>query len=254
MTEPQGGFEQTPTGPVAAAPPALLDRVVKVFVAPSAAMGEVAERPAWLFPLALVCLTVWLFTSVSLHVIMPEQLERQLAFAEGARADALEQQLDMFSEPAAWLRVLVGLGSGLSATLFAILVPGLLLHLFLRLSEGQGTLRQTLGVVSWAGLIAYGLRSLLSWIIVIVTGSGAHAGLTAATLMPDADPSSIGYVAANLFGDPFVYWMLWVILIGVVRMHRLATSRAATVIVATYVLLSAVTIGFSLLGQALGGR
>jgi hypothetical protein len=244
-----------PAGAPDAPPPLSLgDRIVKVFVAPTVAMREIAVRPAWLVPLGLVWLLVWLYTAANLHIILPEQTERQIAHAPDAQVEMLYQQLDMFSDPPAWLRVLMGLGSGLSAAVFAILLPGLILHLFLRLSEGAGTARQTLGVVCWAGLIAYGLRTLLSWIIVAVTGSGVHAGLTAASLMPAGNPASLGHVIANLYGDPFVYWMLWVILLGVMQVHRLAFNRALTVIVATYVLLSAVPIGFTLLGQVIGAR
>ncbi|MDV7395911.1 hypothetical protein RZS08_31255, partial [Arthrospira platensis SPKY1] len=94
MTDSLDRYRQLSMGPAGAppaAPPTLVDRVVKVFVAPSAAMREVAERPAWLFPLAIICAVVWLFTAASLHVILPEQTERQLAHAEGAQIEALEQ-------------------------------------------------------------------------------------------------------------------------------------------------------------------
>lgn len=240
----------------AAGPPplSLSERVVKVFVAPTVAMREVAARPAWLVPLGLVWLLIWVYTAANLHIILPEQTERQIAHAPDAQVEMLYEQLELFGDPPAWLRVLMGLGSGLSAALFAILLPGLVLHLFLRLSEGAGTARQTLGIVCWAGLIPYGLRTLLSWLIVGVTGSGVHAGLTAASLMPEGNPASLGHVIANLYGDPFVYWMLWVVLLGVMQVHRLAFNRALTVIVATYVLLSAVPIGFTLLGQVIGAR
>lgn len=253
MTDPTPG----PAPSLAGGPPptpSLSQRIVMVFTAPAAAMRVVAVQPAWLQPLGIICLLVWLYTAVNLHIVLPEQTERQLAHAPESQVEMLHQQLELFSEPPVWLRVLMGLGSGLSAAVFAILIPGLVLHMFLRLSEGQGTARQTLGVVCWAGLIAYGLRTILSWFIVALTGSGTHAGLTVASLMQDANPSSLGYVIANLYGDPFVYWMLWVILLGIVQVHQLAFSRALTVLVATYVLLSAIPIGFTLLGQVFGGN
>ncbi|MDY0109792.1 MAG: YIP1 family protein [Candidatus Krumholzibacteria bacterium] len=236
-----------------AASASLIDRAVQVIVAPAAAMRAVVDRPAWLAPLGVICLLVWLFTAFNVHIMMPESVERQLAHAPAAQVEMLERQLDMFSDPPPWLRLLTGLGAGLSAVL-AILLPGLVLHLFLRLSEGKGKLRQTLGVVSWAGLIAYGLRTVLSWAIVAATGSGTYAGLTAASLMPEANPSSVPFVVAGIYGDPFIYWMLWVVLIGVILVHQLPRSRALIVVAATYVLLSIVPIAFTLLGQAVGGH
>ncbi len=251
--------EQTGAAPGAGgdgAPPAqgLSDRYVQVIVAPAAAMRAVAERPAWLAALGVIFLLLTLYTAINVHTLVPEQTEWQLAHAPAAQIEALERQIELFSDPPAWLRVVAGLGSGFSVALFAVLVPGLLLHLFLRLSEGQGSLRQTLGVVSWAGLTAYGVRTLLSWIIVILTDSGRRAGLTLASLLPEPNPQSVGYMLANLYGDPFAYWMLWVIVLGAMQTHRLAFGRALVVIAATYVLLSAVPIGFTLLGQTLSGR
>lgn len=222
--------------PAAAA--SLTDRAVQVIVAPAVAMRAVFDRPAWLAPLGVICLLVWLFTAFNVHIMMPESVERQLAHAPAAQVEMLEHQLDMFSDPPPWLRLLTGL----------------VLHSFLRLSEGKGKLRQTLGVVSWAGLIAYGLRTMLSWVIVAVTGSGTYAGLTAASLMSDANPSSVPFVVAGIYGDPFIYWMLWVVLIGVIVVHQLPRSRALIVVAATYVLLSIVPIAFTLLGQAVGGH
>jgi hypothetical protein len=243
------------TGTSSAAPaPALGDRFAQVLLAPAAAMRAVAERPAWFVPIAAIGLLMTLYTAVNVHVLVPEQAEMQMDHAPAAQLEALQQQIAMFSDPPAWLRVVAGLGSGVSVALFAVLAPGLVLHLFLRLSEGGAAARQTVGVVAWAGLIPYGLRTLLSWLIVAATGSGRQAGLTAASLLPEPDPQSLGYMLANLYGDPFVYWMLWVIVLGVVQVHRLPAGRVLTVVAATYILLSAVPLGFTLLGQTLGGR
>lgn len=235
-------------------PPGLSDRFVQVFASPWFAMRSVAERPAAFLALLTVFVIMALYTAVNLHILIPEQTELQIEHARPEQIEALEQQINLFSDPPVWLRVAAGLGGGFSGALFAVFVPGLLLHIFLRLSEGQGTLRQTLGVVCWAALIPYGLRSVLSWVIIILTDSGRHAGLTLASLLPDPNPQSAFYIAAGLYGDPFMYWMLWVVVLGVMQAHRLAFGRAAVVTAATYVLLSAVPIGFSLLGQALSGR
>lgn len=231
-----------------------LNRCQLLLINPRAAMQAVAARPAVFLALLLVFVLMTMFMAANVHILMPEQAEWQLDDAPAAQIEALEKQIDMFSDPPVWLRLGVGLGTGFSIALFTVLVPGLLLHLFLRLSEGQGSLRQTLGVVSWAGLIPYGLRTVLSWIIVIVTGSGRQAGLTLASFLAEPNQRSVSYVAANMYGDPFIWWMLWVIVLGVMQAHRLAWGRAFGVTVATYALLSVVPLGFTLLGQAFGAR
>lgn len=233
--------------------PSLGERFVDVFTAPVKAMDAVAVRPAWVVPALVVFALMFVYTAVNMHIIMPAQTEMQLEHATDAQAAALETQLEMFTDPPVWLRVLVGLGAGLGVVLLGALVFGLVLHLFLKLSEGQGTVKHTLGIVYWSGLIAYGLKTLLSWIVVVLTGSMQMATLSAASLIPDPNPQSLSYVLAGLFGDPFVYWMLAVAVIGVSRVHLIPVVRAAVVVVATYVLLSAIPVGFTLLGQMVSG-
>ncbi|HOX24882.1 MAG TPA: YIP1 family protein [Candidatus Krumholzibacteria bacterium] len=250
MTEP---FEPTPPTPAAAppaAPPApVSERFVQVFTAPARAMAAVAARPAWLVPALVIAILMLLYTAVNMHIFMPEQTEAQLEHATGPQAEALEKQLELYSDPPIWLRIVMGLGAGLGVVLFAILVPAWVLHLFLRLSSGQGAARQTIGVVCWAAIIPYVLRTVLSWVILVGTGSGRSAGLTAASLLPDANPQSVSYTIASLYGDPFMYWMLWVVVLGVSQVHRLPVSRSVIVVAATFALLSVFPIGFTLLGQ-----
>lgn len=251
--QPTAAADGAPPGPDPAAIP-LGDRFLLVVRRPWLAMRAVAERPAASAALGVVFLLMALYTAVNVHILVPEQSEWQLEHVSGEQAAALENQMELFGDPPVWLRVAAGLGAGFSVAIFAVLVPGLLLHVFLRLSEGQGTLRQTVGVVCWAGLIPYGLRTLLSWLVVILTGSGRLAGLTLASFLPDPNPQSVGYMLANLFGDPFLYWMLWVVVLGAMQAHRLSFNRTLMVVAATYVLLSAVPVGFSLLGQVLAGQ
>ena len=212
-----------------------------------------SDQPVWWVPALAIALILALYTAVNMHIIMPETFERQLEFASGDEAVVIEQQLEMFTDPAVWLRVLVGLGAGLFGGILTILLPTLVLHLFLKLSEGQGQLKQSLGVVFWASLIAYGWRTLVSWVIVVVTGSSHWANLTVTGFLADVNPQSLPMTLAQLYGDPFMYWTLAVAVLGLAMAHRLTLGRVAVVTVATYVLLSAIPIAATLLGRAMSG-
>lgn len=246
--------ESTPTTETIAPPAPIGERFVDVFTAPVKAMKAVAERPAWVIPCLVLFAVTALYTAANVHIMVPEQTEMSMVHASGQQADALEQQIEMFLDPPLWLRLLSGIGAGLTVAVFSLLLPGLLMHLFLKLSGGVAQARQTLGVVFWSGLIAYGLRTILGWIIIVATGSARHAGLTATSFLPDPDPQSVPYVIAGLYGDPFMYWTIFVTVIGLAIVHRLEVSRAAIVAVATYILLSAIIIGFTLLGQVFSGQ
>ena len=247
-------FEPTPNTESPSPPAPVSERFVDVFTAPVKAMQAVAERPAWVVPFLVLFAIVALYTAANVHIMVPEQTEMSLAFASNDQAAGLEQQIEMFLDPPLWLRLVAGIGAGLTVVIFTILIPGLLMHLFLKLSGGVAQVGQTIGVVFWSGLIAYGLRTILSWIIIVVTGSARHAGLTATSFIADPNPQSVPYVLAGLYGDPFVYWMMFVAVLGLAIVHRLDVARAAIVAVATYVLLSAIPIGFTLLGQAFSGN
>jgi hypothetical protein len=235
------------------APPSLAERFWDVFAAPRRAMDAVAVRPAWAIPFVVLMLLMVLYTMANVHILIPEQSEMALEHVSGEAAVGLEQQIEMFSDPPMWLRVVAGLGAGLTVVVFSILLPGVILHLFLKLSGGRGQVGQTLGVLFWAALIPYGLRTLLGWIVVVASGSGKLAGLTAASLMPNPNPQSLGYVIANLYGDPFMYWMLAVSILGLAIGHKIDLARSAIVTVATFVLLSTIPIGFTLVGQVVAG-
>ncbi len=253
MTDSISPVDPSPAG--SPPPPmSLTDRMVAVVTAPRRAMAALQDRPAWLVPAAAIFVLMVLYTAVNMHILMPAQTEMQIEHASAEQVEILEQQLDMFSDPAPWLRLLMGLGAGLSVVLFTLLVPGLLLHLFLRLSEGKGELRHTLGVICWAGLIPYALRTVLSWVVLVIFGSTRAAGLTLTMFMPDPNPQSMAYVAAGIYGDPFMYWMLYVVVLGIATVHKLTVARSAIVVAATYLLLSAVPVGMAMLGQMVSGR
>lgn len=233
--------------------PTLGERITDVFVAPSRAMQAVADRPAWWFPALIVFVLMFLYTALNAHILMPAQTQMQLENAPPAQRDMLEEQLELFQDPPVWLRLISGIGAGFGVVILGGLIFAIITHMFLKLSEGQGRIGQTVGVVFWSGLIAYGLKTVLSWVVLVVSGSVTAASLTAAALLASPDPQSIGYVLASMFGDPFVWWMLVVSAIGMTFSHRIPFARAATVVGATFMLLSAVLVGFTLLGQAVSG-
>jgi len=243
-----------PLPPVPVAEASLWERVPLVVTSPLEVFARVKRRPGWWLPGLLILVLVGLYTAVNLHTVMPENLERQLATADGGtQREMLEKQLDLFSDPPPWLRLVSGFGAGIGAWLM-LLIPGLIYHLFLKLSEGKATVGQTLGVTYWAGLIPFGVKTVLSWVLLVLTGSVAAAQATGvAALLGDRDPQSLPFLLAAFFGDAFMIWYLVLLVLGFALVHGVSRQRAAVVTIATYVLVSAVQITLTLLGQAMGG-
>ncbi len=246
--------EPMPEAEAHAEPTPVSERFVDVFTAPGKAMAAVAERPMWFLPLLVVFAIMSLYVAANINIIIPEVMERSIDNARGDQVEAMEKILDMFVDPPAWLRVVAGIAAGIFAVIFSITLPTLVVHMFLKLSGGVAVIGQTLGVTAWASLIVHGFRTLLSWIVIVVTGSAQNANLTAASLLPEYNPEAPLSVIANLYGDPFMYWALAVTILGLAKVHRLGLIPAATVVVATYVLLSIFPIGKALLDQKLAGN
>lgn len=224
------------------------ERIPLLITNPTRAFEAIQRRPAWWLPgLILIGLMVT-YMALNCHLILPASMDA--ADAPAAQRAAMEKQIEMFSDPPTWLRVVIGLSTGLGVWVM-VLVFGLIYHLFLRLSEGKGSVGQSLGVVYWAGLVPYGLKTIVGWAILVATGSVTGAQATGlAFLVRDQGQKSVVYQLATWFGDAFAIWGTVLTIIGFAVVHRLPRRRAAIVTVAVYVLLAAVMIGISALGKA----
>jgi len=219
------------------------ERFTDVFTAPRRAMAGVARQPAWIIPFLVIFLLMALYAAANVQLITLAQQESMREFLPPGQEDVFEERLERYQDPSLALRLWQGIQTGLGTTFIALLVPAVVLFGFCRLSEGTGRFTPTLGVVFWAGLIMYGLKTLLSWIVLAVTGNVPLSLLSAQALLPQQNPLHPLYAAAGLLGDPFFWWMLWVVALGLARVHRIAEQRALVVVVATHGLFSAVLIG-----------
>ncbi len=230
----------------------LWERIPLLVQRPSVAFARVAQRPAWWLPGLVLFVLVALYTAMNCHVIVPGSLSAALDKADGKQLEVLQKQMALFSDPPAWLRFITGFGAGFGIWV-VMAIQALIYHLFLRLSEGKGTVGQSFGVVYWAALVPTLMKTLLSWIVIVVT-DGAHllrdTGLAA--LVPDKASDSLPYQLATFFGDVFSIWTVVLTIIGFAVVHRIARGRSALVTVLVYVLISACMIGLSLLGKAMG--
>jgi len=232
----------------------LTDRMIAVFTAPSQAMAAVAMKPAIWFPMLLLFALAAISMSASMHISMPQSMEAMGQYMPAEMQGEFGDSIDAYRDPSMGRRIWEGFKNGLNILIGFLLIPGSLLFLFMKLSGGKGKYGQSLAVVFWAGLIAFGLKSLVSWIILVLTESMRFATLNGVVFMSEFNPLSPLAVAAGLLGDPFFYWMLWVIVIGLAKVHGVPRSKAATVVFAMHILLSVIMIGVTLVIQIFMGK
>ncbi len=248
---PPAGGSTAPADPDAAAPasPTLADRFVDVFTSPRRAMNAVAQRPLWSVPFLVIFLLMSLYAAANVQLITLAQQESMSEFVAPGQEGLFAERLERYQDPSPALRTWQGIQTGLGTTFIALLVPAVVLFGFCRLSEGTGSVKGTLGVVFWAGLILYGLKTILGWILLVLTGDVSLAYLSLQSVLPVQNPMHPAFAAAGLLGDPFFWWMLYVIALGLARVHRLAERRALVVVLASHGLFSAVLIGIVALAR-----
>jgi hypothetical protein len=223
-------------------------------VAPREASKAIAARPAWLVAGLVYIVVIAVYAGLTIHVTMPENAEYQLDNAVSQeQADLLQERIESMRHPSLTSRVGWGLLSGIGAWLFGVLLPGLIYHPFLRLSNGQGRLPQTIGVVSWASLVASTFSSALKLVLVLGKGTSEAAGTGLVLLFPDARVGSIEYTVLALFGDVFIWWQIALFVIGFAVVHRLSLRAAATVTIALAIVGGLIMVGFQAIGSRMGG-
>jgi hypothetical protein len=232
----------------------LLERFWGLIVAPGRTSAAIALRPSWVLASLLLFLVSTVFSALTLHILGPEQLELQLESAvSDEQIQAITEQIEEMRDPGLAMRLVLGVMSGIGAWLFVALLPGLIYHPFLRLSEGTGQLAQTLGVACWASLVAYTLKYALTLVLVLGKGTVMGVGTGLVLLAPDARYGSTLFLALSIFGDVFVWWQTVLFAIGFAVVHRLPLRRAATVTVALAVLAGLIMLGFQSIASRLGG-
>jgi hypothetical protein len=246
---PAGPTAPGDDGAAEPASPTLADRFVDVFTSPRRAMNAVAERPLWSVPFLVIFLLMALYAAANVQLITLAQQESMSEFVAPGQEGLFAERLERYQDPSVALRTWQGIQTGLGSTFIALLVPAVVLFGFCRLSEGSGSFKGTLGVVFWSGLILYGLKTILGWIVLVLTGNVSLAYLSLQSVLPVQNPMHPAFAAAGLLGDPFFWWMLWVIALGLARVHRLAERRALVVVLASHGLFSGVLIGIVALAR-----
>jgi len=130
-------------------------------------------------------------------------------------------------------------GFGGAATVF---VMGLVFLLFGKLAGGQGTFGQVIGVVFWSNVVSMGYASLIKWPLVVAKGSMLGVSLGPAVLVADRGVLDPLFGLLSMF-DVFTVWGVVLLVLGFAQIHGFARNKAATVVVATWLLVSLVMFG-----------
>jgi hypothetical protein len=226
----------------------MLGRLRDLFVAPGRLMDNVKEDPRWWHPGLLIFLLIIGFTYIVNPISAPEQLElmKDSKIMSMAPEEVWQEQYQQSLNISPMKNLTTAVGAGFT-TWILIIVFAYLLGFFTRMSGGQGTFKQALGVVSWASIIPFGLASLVKLPLVLQTESMVEVNLGLVALAPGADPGSALFAILSSYGDFLTWWGLVVLVIGFERVFAMNRSSAAVSVLLPWALATAIPVGLTLI-------
>ncbi len=226
----------------------ILGRLRDLFINPGRLMENVGVSPRWWQPGLMVCLVLIGFTWVTLPISAPEQAEliRDSKLMQMVSEEAADQQYEEARNITPVKRLTQSGIAGFEIWL-AILIFGLVLGFFVRLSGGEGSFKQALGIVSWGSLPVFVVSSLIKLPLILQTESVLNVNIGLAALLPDSEFGSALFHALVIYGDFFMWWGLFLLVIGFERVFKIGRSVAVLSVLLPWALLSAIGLGISLL-------
>ena len=217
----------------------IVDRIVRVFYAPSETFEAVSEQRSaadWLVPTALVAVVAFISTYLTSSIYVTEALE-QIREQTPAEQPSVEGTGDA-------IRI-----SGLvaaSVMTFVMLFIGAAIYLLVgKLLGGLLSYGQCLPIVAYTSLIAI-LQHIVKTPLVLATGTmDVQVGL-GMFLAEEARKSFGGHLLSLI--DPFVVWMVVVAGLGLSIVGQIERSRAYGGVAAITLIFLAIGAFFSTLG------
>jgi hypothetical protein len=160
--------------------------------------------------------------------------------------DQWQQQYEQAMNPAPVSRAVSAVGAGFS-TWIMVLVFGLVLGFFARMSGGQGTMKQAIGIVSWGALIPFTIASVVKLPLILATESVFRVSFSLAALIPGLEAGDKLFTVLSSFTDVFTVWGLVVLVIGFRRVFGMNIVAAQIAVVLPWLLCTGILTGVGLM-------
>jgi len=212
-----------------------------VFTSPGSVARDVAERPEWKVPLALVILASVVFTLA----MYPYQMEYQRDVLERWQKDTgTEIDVDSAVKPSVGRQVGSVVGGVVAVVLFT-LVAAAVLNGVAVLAGGVAGFKRMFALVAYAMVIA-SVGNLVK-IPLAIAKKSLDVRMSLAAFAPGLRLESPATILLNST-DVFVVWSLVATAVGFAGLTQLGTKKSAAIVVALYVVFVLVEVGAAALG------
>ncbi len=228
-------------------PSSPFSRIVGVLFSPSRTFADIARKPDWVVPAIVILVIIFAATLVTIPHIDFEGTYREAFEKKGNMPPAQMEQAIRFAT--AFGRATQYVGPFLLLGVLAVLA--LIYWLGVRLLGGTSTYHQVFSVVLY-GWMPQAIRALIK-IPIVMTKQTIKLQESEAVVR-----SSLNFLANYrdnpvLFAflsrlDLFALWSLILFVIGLAAASRLSKAKAATVVIAAWILMTLVIVGATALG------
>ena len=213
---------------------------------PRAVFEKLTEKPRWVVAALVILLGIGFFTVMS----APAQTEQALAELE-KRADTMEpgqfeSAKEFMESPAIAIFAAV---SALVAAVFGLAVKSGLFHLGGTSFGGRANFVGALGIVMYSSA-PLAIRNFLGGAVAAATGEPMAEGMSALLPMDDR-VSALGSFLAGI--DLFVFWSLFLGVVGLSAVYKLDRNKALLVTVGFWMLTTVLRVGAVALSGSLAG-
>lgn len=229
-------FAEIQEEPVEKAKLNLIQRVIKIFVAPSEGFEDIERKPKILVPLLVLMGISAAVFALQYNVVYDSTLKSLVDMYAAQGITVSYEDIETIAKASSMAGFA---GASLVLAVF-ILGKGLVTHAICGLTGGEGTLKTTVSVIVYSYFIVI-LGSILSGILIALTGDMTISFSPAMFLSSDSIASPL-YTAMSYL-NIFTLWYLAVSIIGIKRVQKLSTMRSAIAVVLPYLLMMAASVG-----------
>ena len=209
----------------------VVDRILRVFYAPSETFEAVAEQRSatdWLVPTIVVAMVVFFSTYVTSPIHMAETMEQMQQQTPTEQSDAMEGTADA---------ILISTLIAAPVMTFVMLFIGAAIYLLVgKLLGGLLGYSQCLAIVAYTSLIAIPQHVVKTPLVLAKETMNVQIGL-GMFLSEEAQKSFGGALLSSI--DPFIVWMVVIAGLGLSILGQIERSRAyAGVVAVTLIFLS----------------
>ncbi|TAM84250.1 MAG: DUF1282 domain-containing protein [Acidobacteria bacterium] len=248
ITSSSGALDSTPAK-------SFPSRFIGVFIEPGETFEDIARKPDWIAPLAVVILASFAVVETMLLKIGATQIVLQSLQSSGRAASMDAAQLSQMAErPAAIMRIAMPAGALVGVPVFLLIAAGFGLLVLNGFFGRHARFKDVFSVACYANLPSI-LGALMAIAVMLLGDADTFNPRSPAPTNPGffMNPLTTSHVVFALATslDFVVFWFMVLLAIGLSRVvqKKVKTSTIFLIFLGAWVLLTAAKVGFALISS-----